>query len=448
MKINMKVDLIDRFREYSQGQGLFRPGETIVVALSGGGDSLAMVDLFTRINQPVVLAHCNFRLRGEESDRDEEFVRKIAVVYDLPLYVKAFETAEYAREKGISVEMAARDLRYAWFEQIRTETSAASIAVAHHADDSLETMLINLIRGTGIRGLSGIQPQQGNVIRPLLFTNREEIVNYLEFRHLEPRDDSTNRDTRYIRNRIRHTILPEFEKINPAIRQTLRDEQVLFHQGMQIIDGYTELSSKKLASLEGDRLKISIRDLAEEEFPETILFGLLRPFGFHGRQTGQILAATRSISGKIFKSRSHTLLIDRGNILLTPQFEATGERYYFDPESPEKNLPLNLECRILRNENHLPPNDPCIACLDSGKLDSQLILRRWEKGDYFYPLGMNHAKKLSDFFIDQKVNRIDKDRTWIVASGEQIVWIVGYRIDQRFRVTGDTREILEIRVTL
>lgn len=442
----MKPDLLDRFIGFSKSQNLFLPEDQIVVALSGGGDSLALVDLFTRVNQPIVLAHCNFKLRDDESDQDEEFVRKVALVYELPLHITAFETAEYSREKGISIEMAARELRYSWFEKIRVETSGASIAVAHHADDSVETMLINLIRGTGIRGLSGIQPRQGHVIRPLLFTNREELADYLEFRHLEYRNDSSNQDTRFIRNRIRQIILPEFEKINPAIRQIIREEQVLFNQAQRIVDGYTDLKANKLAIEEDDQVKISIRGLLEEEFPETILFAILRPFGFHGRQIPQILMATGSVSGKVFTSRTHTLLIDREMMIVTSGHETNTDRYYFDPEFPDQDLPVKFQCRTLNDENFNPPKDPDIACLDYEKLDLPLILRRWEKGDFFYPLGMDHSKKVSDFFIDQKVNRIDKNRVWILASGEQIVWILGYRIDQRFRVTTDTRVVLEIKM--
>lgn len=441
----MKPELIDRFIGFCKMHSLFQHEDRIVVALSGGGDSLALVDLFTRVNQPIVLAHCNFKLRDDESDQDEEFVRKVALVYDLPLHVTAFETAEYSREKGISIEMAARELRYSWFEKVRVETASASIAVAHHADDSIETMLINLIRGTGIRGLSGIQPRQGNVIRPLLFTNRDELTNYLKFRHLEYRNDTSNQDIRFIRNRIRQIILPEFEKINPAIRQIIREEQVLFNQAQRIVDGYTDLKVNKLVIEEDDQVKISIRDLKEEEFPETILFAILRPFGFHGRQIPQILMSAGSVSGKLFTSRTYTLLIDREMMIVTSGQETNTDRYYFDPEFPEPDLPVKFQCRTLNDENYSPPKDPNIACLDYEKLDLPLILRRWEKGDFFYPLGMDHSKKVSDFFIDQKVNRIDKNRTWILASGEQIVWILGYRIDQRFRVTGETRVVLEIK---
>jgi len=444
----MKPDLFDRFVEFSKSNTLFLPEDRILVAISGGGDSLALVDLFVRLNQPIVLAHCNFKLRGDESDQDEVFVRKVALVYDLPLQVIEFDTLSHSRKKGISIEMAARELRYRWFEKIREETSCTLIAVAHHADDSIETLLINLIRGTGIRGLSGIQPRQGNIIRPLLFTNRGELTDYLDFRHLEYRNDSSNNDHAFIRNRIRHVILPEFEKINPAVRQTLREEQLLFNQARQIIDDYTDLNSSKLTKRIDDGIQISIHDLTLEEYPETILFSILRPFGFHGRQIAQIVSAAGAGSGKVFSSKTHTLLIDRNDLIVTLKHDIQAERYYIDPGLPDDNLPLSFQCRIVDGMNYKPVMDPSTACLDYEKLDLPLVLRRWEKGDYFYPLGMDHAKKVSDFFIDRKVNRIDKGKAWILASGEQIVWIVGLRIDHRFRVTGETMEILEIRVAL
>lgn len=442
----MKPDLPDRFTRFCQSQELFQPEDQIVVAISGGGDSLALVDLFSQMRQPIVLAHCNFNLRGSESDEDEEFVRKVALVYDLPLHVVSFDTEAIARERGLSVEMAARDLRYSWFEEIRMETSSASIAVAHHSDDSMETMLINLIRGTGLRGLTGIRPKQGRLIRPLLFTSRSEIIDYLESRHLEYREDSSNSDTRIIRNRIRHLVLPEFEKINPGIRQTLRDEQYFFSQAQKIIDNYIHLRTGDLTMREDGRMKISLTGLLKEEFPETVLFELLKPFGFHSRQVGQILAAACNGPGKLFSGKGHSLLIDREYMIISPMTGNIAERYYFDPESPDPDLPLDIESRIITGVNFFPESDRDVACLDYDKLDLPLIVRRWEKGDYFFPLGMDHPKKVSDFFIDRKVNRMDKEMVWILASGEQIVWVVGHRIDHRFRVTENTREVLELRV--
>jgi tRNA(Ile)-lysidine synthase len=425
---------------------LFYPNDLIITALSGGADSVALIDLFARINQSIILAHCNFSLRGNESDLDEEFVRKISVVYDVPLQVIKFQTREHATANGISIEMAARELRYAWFEDIRISTGSKSVAVAHHSDDSIETMLINLIRGTGIKGLSGIQPRMENIIRPLLFSSKKEITKYLEWRQLEYRCDSSNQDTRYIRNRIRNIILPEFEKINPSVRQVLLEEQVLFQQAQGIIKGYTEVKRTHLLLTEEDQTKIKIAALLAEEFPETVLYEILRPFNFNGRQIKQILLATIAQSGKIFKSSTHTLLIDRDEIFISEGFETITDRYYIDPTFPTGDLPIHLTCRVISEPGMRPSKDPLVASLDYDKLDLPLILRKWEQGDYFYPLGMEHSKKVSDFFIDQKINRIKKSRTWILASGEKIVWIIGQRIDNRFRVTNETDTIIEIDV--
>jgi tRNA(Ile)-lysidine synthase len=442
----MKPDLLDRFISFAQSYRLFHPTDQIIVALSGGADSVALVDLFARLNQPIILAHCNFNLRGIESDHDEEFVRKISVVYDIPLHVIEFQTREHASAKGISIEMAARELRYEWFEDVRISTGSISVAVAHHSDDSIETMLINLIRGTGIKGLSGIQPRMKNLIRPLLFSSKQEITKYLEWRQLEYRFDSSNKDSSYIRNRIRNIILPEFEKVNPSVRQVLLEEQVLFKQAHGIIKEYTDLKRAQLVLAENDQTKINIPVLMGEEFPETILFEILRPFHFNGRQIRQILHAAASHSGKIFKSSTHTLLIDREKIFIIEGFETETDRYYFDPDLPEVDLPIKLTSRIIHEKDKPPSRDPLVASLDYDKLDLPLILRRWEQGDYFYPLGMAHSKKVSDFFIDQKINRINKSRTWILASGEKIVWIIGQRIDNRFRVTEETKTILEIDI--
>ncbi len=443
----MKVDLIDRFINFSKANSLFGNDDQIIVALSGGGDSVALVDLFSRLNQPIILAHCNFKLRDLESDEDEEFVRKISVVYDLPLHITEFRTREYSVNNGISIEMAARELRYEWFEKIRIETGSSSVAVAHHADDSIETMFINLIRGTGVRGLAGIQPHQGHIIRPLLFTNRNEITDYLDFRHLEYRHDSSNQDTKYVRNRIRQIILPEIERINPSFRQVVQEEQILFTQAQGIIDSYTNLVTGQVFIQEVDRARILIKRLLEEKFPEAILYEILRPYGFNGIQIKQILIACVSNCGKVFSSKTHILLIDRDEMILTDGYQPSQERYYFDPAKIDEDLPLRFESRIVHSLNYQPVRSPETACLDYDKLDLPLVLRRWENGDFFYPFGMKNSKKVSDFFIDQKVNRFDKSRVWILASGEKIVWIVGYRIDNRYRVTDETKEILEIRIS-
>ncbi len=442
----MKADLLDRFLDYSKANNLFFPEDQLVIAISGGGDSVSLVDLLSRLGQRMILAHCNFKLRGDESDEDEAFVRKIAVIYDLSLDVKEFQTVEYASRKGVSIEMAARELRYAWFEEVRAKTGSRAIAVAHHSDDSMETLIINLIRGTGIRGLSGIHPQQGKIIRPMLFTNRNEISDYLASRNIEYRHDSSNLDSKHVRNRIRNVVIPEFEKINPSVRQTISKEQLYFTQAAGIFEEYIQQKKEFLTHTDEEYLKIDKGLLKEEKYPETLLFEILKPFGFHGRQISRILSSTEGNPGKIFTSSTHTLLVDRQYLLVGIRQSANNERYYLDPALPDEDLPLNIQCRVFANETFQPYGDPYTACLDYSLLDLPLILRKWEAGDFFYPLGMDHSKKLSDFFIDQKVSRDHKNRTWILASGEKIVWIVGQRIDNRFRVTEKSREILEIKI--
>ncbi len=442
----MQPDLIERFKQNLAATRLFATGDQIIAAISGGGDSLAMLDLLIRTGQPVILAHCNFRLRYEESDADEAFVRKLAIIYDCPLHVKTFDTVEYARKNGISLEMAARELRYAWFETLRIETGSAAVAVAHHSDDSVETMLLNLIRGTGLRGLTGIRAKNGNIVRPMLFATRQEIHDYLEFRQIEYRTDSSNRDIRFARNRVRHEILVDMEMINPSVKRILLEEQQHFADLKTLVKSYIEKVSTDLIIRDENRLRISIRVLMAEELPAFILYETLMPYGFNPRQVTRILAAAGSGPGKLFSSKSHTLLIDRDYLLVSDRFSSQAERHYFDPDQPVNDLPVAFETRIIPAEGYTIPRDSKIACLDNALINRPLILRRWEKGDFFHPLGMKQSKKVSDFFIDQKINRLDKSDSWILTSGEQIVWIVGHRIDNRFRITPDTTEILEIRV--
>jgi tRNA(Ile)-lysidine synthase len=442
----MKADLLERFTKNAETKRLFNPGDQIIVAVSGGGDSLAMLDLLSRTGQQLILAHCNFQLRHEESDADEQFVRKLAVIYDYPLYVETFNTRSYARENGLSLEMAARELRYRWFDTLLKDTGSAAVAVAHHADDSVETMIINLVRGTGLRGLTGIKPRQGKIVRPMLFANRQEILEYLNYRQLEYRTDSSNRDIRFARNRIRHEILVDMEMINPGVKKVLLEEQVHFDEALKVAGRYLEMINETMIIREEDRIKISIGQLLAQEFTSFVLFETLRPFGYNSHQVSSILESIGSGPGKIFSAGGHTLLIDRDFLIVAPFKRALADRYYIDPVSPPEGLPIDIAFSLKKAEGYAIPNDPGTASLDAAKIDQPLILRKWEKGDFFQPLGMNQSKKISDFFIDKKINRLDKSEVWILTSGEQIVWVVGHRIDHRFRITKETTEILEIRV--
>lgn len=442
----MAVDLLPRFLEYSRRNKLFTPNDRIIAGVSGGADSIAMLDLFIRIGQPVIVAHCNFSLRGDESDQDERFTRLFAEERNIPFMSKQFQTSDEAAEKHISIEMAARQLRYDWFEEIRKETGCSLIAIAHHADDSVETLMINLARGTGLRGLAGIRPVNGRIIRPMLFTGRREISEYLETRQLAFREDSSNQDTSITRNRIRHHLLPELEKINPGFRGMLLSEQAFFSEAQSLVERYVESLRKDLIRQDGNRVWITKKPVEESGQKELLLFELLRDYGFKGRQLETILEAFDSEPGRTFSSVTHRLLVDRENLIIEPHSGMTPTDVFLDPADPDSCLQAGFELRILSEPHFHPPHDPRIAWLDLDLLVFPLISRSWQAGDHFYPLGMNQEKKVSDFFIDNKVNRFEKSRIRILTSNGEIVWVAGLRIDHRFRVTPKTVRVLEIRI--
>ncbi len=442
----MAIDLLPRFLEFSRKNKLFTSNDRILAGVSGGADSMAMLDLFARIRQPVIVAHCNFSLRGAESDQDEVFVRNFAMERNIPFNSTRFQTLVYAAKKHLSIEMAARELRYEWFESIRKETGTSLIAIAHHADDSVETMLINLTRGTGLRGLSGIRPVNGLIIRPMLFTGRSEIAAYLESRQLTFREDSSNMDTSFIRNRIRHHLLPELEKINPGFRNMMLAEQTVFLQAQSLIDRYVESLREGLIRQEGNLVKIRKQPVAQSGQRELLLFEVLREYGFRGRQIASILEAFDSDPGKTFSSTTHRLLIDREDLIIAPLSRLKHPDLLMDPADPDSFLQAGFEIRILTDSPFHPPVDQRIAWLDMDLLDFPLVSRTWKNGDQFYPLGMNQEKKISDFFIDNKINRFDKSRIRIITSNGEIVWVAGQRIDHRFRITAKTVRVLEIRM--
>ncbi|MFO7617737.1 MAG: tRNA lysidine(34) synthetase TilS [Bacteroidales bacterium] len=444
----MKADLLNRFRDYAESRRLFRDNERVLAAVSGGSDSVALLDLLLRAGAVPVVAHCNFNLRGGESDSEEEFVANMAGALGLEYHVNHFDTENFASGKGISVQMAARELRYQWFESIRRGSGCQWIAVAHQADDHIETILINLIRGTGLRGMAGIREKQGFVIRPLLFASREEILQYLRYRGLPWREDSSNQDIHYTRNRVRHLLLKEILTINPGFRQVAFTHQTIFGQAQELVDDYINTLYSSLVTHEAGQVRIHIEALQNNPFKELLLFELLRPYGFLSRQVPGIIRSFDGLPGKQFDSDSHHLLKDREHLIIRKkELQDTG-RYYLDPEVETAGLPIGISFNFFEKGQEPIPNDPLRAWLDYDRIDFPLILRKWEPGDYFHPLGMDQSKKLSDFFIDNKFSLFDKQRCWILATGEKIVWIVGHRIDHRFRITGSTRRILEVRASI
>ncbi len=437
--------MLQAFREYIKSADLFGQSDRILLAVSGGVDSIAMVRLFKDAGIDFGIAHSNFGLRADESDGDENFVKDLAFQFGVPFFVKHFNTKHFAAEHKISIQMAARDLRYAWFDEIMNENGFSFVATAHHLDDQAETFFINLLRGTGISGMHGILPKQGRIIRPLMFTTREKIMAFALDENLAWREDRSNKSRKYLRNKLRLDILSELRKINPVFSYKLnesiahlRDVETIYHN--HIIGVTADLVQE---TPEG--VLISIDWIYEYQPHATYLFELLKPYNFAYPVVKEIVRSIDTFSGKTFYSPTHRLLRDRENFIIQPLTElktcpVTGEVVHLEKNITTLDHPVSLCIQQTDKISDLPMGKSFIACLDEDKLKFPLVVRKWEKGDWFIPLGLKGKKKLSDFFIDQKISVADKEKTWLLVSGDDIVWVIGKRIDNRFRITSKTRK--------
>lgn len=432
---------ISRVEQYIVANGLLAGGEKIIVGVSGGADSVALLDILHSFGLECVVAHCNFHLRGEESNRDAFFVEELCKKYNLKYERIDFDTEAYAAINSVSIEMAARELRYNWFEQLRVIHMADKIAVAHHRDDSVETILLNLVRGTGIRGLTGIVPVNGYVIRPLLCVSRDEIIEYLKDRRMSFVDDSTNNEDMYARNKIRLNVIPMLEAINPSAKESINKTA---EHLTQVANIYYMYMAQVKANIFADN-KINISMLVQYLEPEAILFELLSPYGFNSATVRQIFESVISQSGKIFYSETHELLKDRGYLILKKKDSLKIERYNIHKDETTISRPIHLKIeRAPVNGDLSIEKNPDIIYIDADKLTYPLTLRKWKQGDWFMPFGMKGKKKVSDYFSDNKFSLFDKEAAWLLCSGDDIVWIVGHRADERFRVTDKTTEIVKI----
>ena len=400
----------------------------LILALSGGIDSMVLADVLLKAKADFVVAHCNFHLRGEESDGDEQFVREFAERNGLTIYVKQFDTLGYAKEHGISIEMAARELRYAWFEELRQQLGYDKIAVAHHADDQLETFFINLLRGAGIRGLKGMRSINGNIIRPLLNVSREEIHQYALEKGIKWREDHTNAETQFLRNKIRHEWLPVIDSVSPESRVAILKS--MNHLGSEN-ELYRELVNEKLFQIvrrDEDVQIVSHRSVLSCQ----LLFEWLRDYGFNSDQVQFIYDAMNGQSGKSFFSPTHRLTVERDGLELSPIYH-------------QDNVPLNLSFQhIIHDENFQIDPSPWVAQLDFDQLTFPLQLRKWQVGDRFHPLGMKGSRLLSDFLKDLKLTQRQKEACEVLVTADgKVVWVVGYRIDDRFKVTSETKTVLQ-----
>ena len=448
--------MLEQFQAYINRYNLIAEGDKVILALSGGIDSMVLADLLLKTKVEFVAAHCNFHLRGEESDGDEKFVRDYAERNDIRCFVKHFDTEQYAAEQGISIEMAARDLRYAWFEQLRQQLGYDKIAVAHHADDQAETFFINLLRGAGLNGLKGMKPQNGVVIRPLLWASREQIRKYAVENQILWREDHTNAESVYLRNKIRNQLLPVFDELHPEARQGLYKS--LEHLSAEN-ELYRALLKEKLAQiveLDGDVQRLPFSKLVKAKVPEPVegptysfqlLFEWLRQYGFNTDQCHFIYDAIGTGIGNQYCSPTHCVVIARNDLQLSEIKEEKDEEIQIGIGEETINSPIHL-CfsKLERTAEFIIDKSPEVAQLDYNKLSFPLTLRHWHHGDRFHPLGMKGSKLLSDFFVDQKFTEYQKQNVWLLVSAEgDILWVVGYRMDDRFKIANDTKTVFECR---
>lgn len=440
------MTLLDTFEAYIREHALFTKEDRLLLAVSGGVDSMVMLTLMAEAGYRIGVAHCNFQLRGTESDEDEVLVRATAERCHVPCYNRRFDTQAEMERTGESMEMAARRLRYAWFEELCATEGYTAVVVAHQADDSIETFFINLLRGTGLRGLTGITRQRGRIVRPLLFATRKEIVEYAVANHIPYREDSSNRSTKYLRNKIRLGLVPRIREINPKFTSLMRRNIGRLSDAQQFITAAMDHICERIITHDAGIDTIH-PDRIDAAFPRNfVLYEILSAaYGFKGDVIDALCKALdEGLSGRRFYAREWVASTDRGTVKVA-RIEEEDPCEVEIPQGAIRayagNSVLYFELRPidLIEQFGVPPH---MAQLDADKLQAPLRLRRWREGDRFVPFGMTGKKKLSDFLIDEKVSVMEKQRQFVLLSGDEIVWVVGRRIDDRYRLTDTTERVL------
>ncbi len=434
---------VQNFTAYVEQHQLFNRQDNVLAAVSGGMDSVLLVHLLKAADYTFGIAHCNFQLRDAEADADQDFCRSLAAELQVPFHTINFDTLTYAEKQKISIQMAARELRYQWFEQIRQQHHYHTVALAHHQNDTIETILLNLTRGTGIAGLHGILSQNGHWVRPLLFLNRQQITDIVSQNQLQYREDSSNASTKYARNKIRHEVIPKLKELNPNLENTFKRNLSLFRELEQLLQQQVQAIKQKLVKQQGNETHISKAGVLQLQ-PQRLLLGeLLKAYGFNDTVLDDVISALPKHAGRTFESAGFNLLLDRESLIITPKTDLALAPVYIEKEDQEKQY-ADVTLRIA----HAPapysaaPNN-YIAAVDEDLLVYPLTMRSWQEGDYFMPLGMHSRKKLSDFFINQKAPRFQKLRIPILVNGNgDIIWVAGYRLDNRYKLTSQTKKVI------
>lgn len=417
----------------------------VLVAVSGGVDSVVLLDVLVDLGYKCSVAHCNFHLRGQDSDTDEIFVKNIAKKYAIPLYIRHFDTVGEAKKSRQSIEMTARNLRYEWFDLLVKEFDFQAVAVAHHKNDLAETVLLNIVRGTGIRGISALKPKRDKIVRPFLCVTRSEIESYAAEKKLDFRIDCTNSDVEIVRNRLRHNVLPEMQKINSAVVEKICQFSEFASDAQKIYDYALQQIEKNICFEKNSLKHIDIQQLKKSPAPKTVLFEILKNYGFNSDIIENIYKNLDLQSGKIFLSERYKIIKDRDFLILSKIENIDSQQFTIAENISFIKKPIEINFEILDKKDiaslKMPEN---IALLDFEKLKFPLILRHWQIGDSFKPLGSNGVKKISDFFINQHISIAEKEKIWLLFSDEKLVWVVNYRIDDRFKIDKKTTKILKL----
>jgi tRNA(Ile)-lysidine synthase len=435
--------MLEKFQNHIIQNFDFLIGKRLLLATSGGVDSMIMVDLFDKLSFDVAIAHCNFQLRGIESFEDQKFVQNYADANGIEVFITQFDTTTFAKDFKLSIQVAARELRYSWFYELLETKKYDYILTAHHADDNVETFIINLIRGTGLEGLTGIPAQNGNIIRPLLTFSRQEIEQYAKEIKMEWREDSSNTSDKYLRNKIRHNVVPVLKELNPDFLSSFLKTQSYLHESKAMAEDASILVYQQVAEEKGEEIHLDLNKLKKLPNYKSYLYEWLNEFKFSAWE--DIYGLVDGQSGKQVFSDGFRLLKDRDSLILCPiSVDAEIEEFYIFKDQKEINIPLNLS--FLRvTDTSLVSNTTIFV--DEDKLWFPLVLRRWKHGDKFQPSGMEgKSKKVSKFFKDNKLSLIEKENSWILCSDNQIVWIVGFRQDERFKIGNRTKKILKIQL--
>ncbi len=434
---------VQQFQEFIVRHALFTAQKTVLAAVSGGKDSVLLAHLLKSSGYNFALAHCNFRLRGAEAQRDQDFTANLARTLQVPFFLTEFNTADFAVENHISIQMAARELRYNWFEKICAEQNFDVIATAHQQNDAIETVLLNLTRGTGIAGMHGILPKNGRLVRPMLFLSRENIDQVCAEEKLDFVEDSSNNSTKYVRNKIRLEVVPKLKEINPKLEKTFEQNLERFRQLEQLFENQLQhLRDTVFIDLKSET-RIKVSDIKNLHPQQLLTFGLLREFNFSEQVVKDLLLSLEKHSGKIFESPSHQIILDRQEIIIQPKKTPIKEALLISEDQHEVSF-QGFRLKLLHDESPLiVKNNPMATSVDAEKLLFPLRVRNWQTGDYFYPLGMNYKQKLSDFFVQQKVPLNQKSRIPVLVNGNQeIIWIAGFRLDERCKVDSGTKKVV------